>query len=150
MGTNIVSDIATEISKIDSFISQNDYNNSDRVYKEARKKILNLENEELIRKLTQYLLAHLIEEKNKLKFQTLITNLRYNDKIPFLFQLIYENKLVDSIEIVQMKGNKIIHNKLSGEKDVNKIKQEIEIKMSKIIEVNKYINLCYFRIFYLK
>ena len=145
MGTNIVSDIATEISKIDSFISQNDYNNSDRVYKEARKKILNLENEELIRKLTQYLLANLIEEKNKLKFQTLITNLRYNDKIPFLFQLIYENKLVDSIEIIQMKGNKIIHNKLSDEKDINKIKQEIEIKMSKIIEVNKYINLCYFR-----
>ena len=32
MGTNIVSDIATEISKIDSFISQNDYNNSKNLF----------------------------------------------------------------------------------------------------------------------
>ena len=145
MGANIVNDIGTEISKIDNFISQNDYKNSNKVYLEARKKILNLNDEELIGKLTQYLLANLIEEKNKLKFQTLITNLRYNDKIPFLFQLIYENKLVDSIEKIQIKGNKIIHNKLSEEKDINKIKQEIEVKMNKIIEVNKFIKLCYFQ-----
>ena len=145
MGVDIVKEIGTEISKIDNFISQGDYKHSDEVYKDARKKVLNLENEELITKLTKYLLANLIEEKNKFKFQTLITNLRYNDKIPFLFQLIYENKLVDSIENIQIMGNNIIYNKLPEEKNINKIKQEIEFKMKKISEVNEFINLCYFR-----
>ena len=58
MGVDIVKEIGTEISKIDNFISQGDYKHSDEVYKEARKKVLNLENEELITKLTKYLLAN--------------------------------------------------------------------------------------------
>ena len=68
------------------------------------------------------------------------------DKIPFLFQLIYKNKLVDSIEKIHLNGNIIINSKLSDEKEnkIDKIKQEIESKMKKIIEVNKYIKLYYF------
>ena len=147
MGNNIIDNIKEEISKIDNLISKNDYKNSDEAYSKAKEKIINLEKEELIEKLTKYLLANLIEEKNQLKFQTLIANLRNKDKIPFLFQLIYENKLVDSIENIQINGNIIINNKFSGEKekDIDKIKLEIESKMKKIIEVNQYIKLCYFQ-----
>ena len=147
MGNNIIEKIGPEISKIDDFISQNDYKNSEITYLKAKEQILNLEKEELIEKLTNYLLSNIIEEKNQIKFQALITNLRNKDKIPFLFQLIYENKLVDSIEKIQLNGNIIINSKLSEEKekDIDKIKQEIESKMKKIIEVNKYIKLYYFQ-----
>ena len=147
MGNNIIEKIGPEISKIDDFISQNDYKNSDITYLKAREQILNLEKEELIEKLTKFLFTNIIEEKNQHKFQTLITNLRNKDKIPFLFQLIYENKLVDSIEKIQLNGNIIINFKLSEEKekDIEKIKQEVQSKMKKISEVNKYIKLYYFR-----
>ena len=147
MGNNIIEKIVPEINKIDDFISQNDYKNSDITYLKAREQILNLEKEELIEKLTKFLFTNIIEEKNQHKFQTLITNLRNKDKIPFLFQLIYENKLVDSIEKIQLNGNIIINFKLSEEKekDIEKIKQEVQSKMKKISEVNKYIKLYYFR-----
>ena len=143
MGNNIINDIGTGIGKIDFFLSNNNYENADKTYQEVRSKILNLEKEEDIQKLINYL-SDFIENKNKLKFQSLIANLRFKDKIPFLFQLIYENKLVDSIETIQNNGNIIINQKLSEEKDINKIKEEIENKMNNIIKVNKYIKLFYF------
>ena len=75
MGNNIIEKIGPEISKIDDFISQNDYKNSEITYLKAKEQILNLEKEELIEKLTNYLLSNIIEEKNQLKFQTLITKI---------------------------------------------------------------------------
>ena len=147
MGNNIIEKITPEILKIENLIYQNDYKNSFITYSKAKEKILNLEDEEMINNLTNYLLVNCIEEKNHLKFKTLIANLRNKDKIPYLFQLIYENKLVDSIEKIQTNENIIINQKSSKDKskDTATTKKEIELKMLKIIEINKYIEMCYFR-----
>ena len=145
MGNDYIEKIKPRIIKIETLIAQNNYKKADKAYQETRNKLLDLENEEDIEILTNYLLGNFVEENNQLKFQSLIENLRNKDKIPFLFQLIYENKLVDSIEKIQLNGNIIINCKLSEEKDIDKIKQEIEFKMKKIIEVNQYIKLCYFQ-----
>ena len=146
MGNNIIEKITPEILKIENLIYQNDYKNSFITYSKAKEKILNLEDEEMINNLTNYLLVNCIEEKNHLKFKTLIANLRNKDKIPYLFQLIYENKLVDSIEKIETKNNIIINQKSSKDKnkDIVQTKKEIELKMLKIIEINKYIEMCYF------
>ena len=147
MGNNIIEKITPEILKIENLIYQNDYKNSFITYSKAKEKILNLENEEMINNLTDYLLGNYIEKENHLKFQSLIANLRNKDKIPYLFQLIYENKLVDSIEKIQTKKNIIINQKSSKDKnkDTVQTKEEIELKELKINEINKYIEMCYFR-----
>ena len=147
MGNNIIEKITPEILKIENLIYQNDYKNSFITYSKAKEKILNLEDEEMINNLTNYLLVNCVEEKNHLKFKTLIANLRNKDKIPYLFQLIYENKLVDSIEKIQTNENIIINQKSSKDKSKDTVttKKEIELKMLKIIEINKYIEMCYFR-----
>jgi hypothetical protein len=100
MGNDIIKDITPELQKLDALILKEDYVASKEVYLKICKIIGDLKNEETIQNIENYLLDNHCE-KNKFKFQTLITNLKPQHKIPFLLELIYENKLIQSIDNVQ-------------------------------------------------
>lgn len=145
MGNDIIKDITPELQKLDALILKEDYVASKEVYLKICKKIGDLKNEETIHNIENYLLDNHCE-KNKIKFQTLITNLKPQHKIPFLLELIYENKLIQSIDNVQemnVNNNSAIIKKKKNEKinqnNIEKIKIEIELKMKKILTINNYI-----------
>ena len=94
MGNNIAELIQKELEEIKILISNHDYENSYNRYKELHNKLVNKNSEEgLI-----YLLNYGTNPKNKLLFSTIIGNLKKEDKISYLFHLIYEQFLIGSID----------------------------------------------------
>ena len=70
--------------------------------------------------------------KNRLKFQTIIGNhLKKEHKLLFLFQLVYEQYLIDSIEKIEQKE---INKNKSNDKANNKEEEKQEIKKKIIIQ----------------
>ena len=100
MGNDIIKDITPELQKLDDLILKEDYVSSKEIYLKICKKIKDLKKEDTIQNVENYLLIYHCE-KYKSKFQALITNLKPQHKIPFLLELIYENKLIQSIDNVQ-------------------------------------------------
>ena len=148
MKNNSIEEITPEIQQLNDLILQNKYKESYEVYFSIKKKIFDLNNEEEVENLINYLLQNYTNSSNGFLFKTLIENLKINHKAPFILKLIYEDKLVDSIDntyyINNNKANIIIKkggNKKNKEKNIEKIREEIELKMKKILEINKYIEL---------
>ena len=142
MGNDLIQQISPELQKLDDLILKGDYTASNDIYLKICKKLNDLKKEEIIQNIENYLLDYHCE-KNKFKFQTLISNLKPQHKIPFLLELIYENKLVQSISTIQQKDSDNIVIKKRSEKyqanNIENIKNEIELKMKKILTINKYI-----------
>lgn len=99
MGNDLIQEIEPDLKNLDESILKYDYSKSNDIYLNIKKKLLDVKDEEDVEKLQIYLLNNFANSKYQIKFKTLLTNLKVNHKIPFLIQLIYENKLIDSIDI---------------------------------------------------
>ena len=142
MGNNITELLNKGIEKIKQLISNQEYKNSYTEYKEIQNKLKKVESEEGI----NYLLIHATSPNNQLIFSTIIGNLKESDKISYLFHLVYEQILFDSIELETNKGDKKFENPQKAA--VNDKQNEIEKlanKISKIIEINDYITSIYYK-----
>ena len=151
MGNDLIKEISPDLQKLDDLISNQEYEASNDIFTKIKKKLINIKKEEKIENMIIYLLNYHTEPKYKFQFQTLITHLKNNHKIFFLLELIYESKLIESIDNAQViKDNKIIvkskkKEKLNKENNIEEIRKEIELKMKKIISINKYIYLIGFK-----
>ena len=153
MGTNIINEITPELEKLNESILKQDYKNSNIIYTEIKKKLIKIKKEDKVEDISNYLLTYHTEPKYRLKFQTLLTNLKIEHKIYFLLELIYESKLVDSIDNIQININNNDNNilikkkneKVNKENNIEKTRKDIEIKMMKILNINNYIKFVGFK-----
>lgn len=153
MGNNVIKEITPELEKLNEYILRQDYESSNNIYSVIKKKILNLKKADVVEDLSNYLLTYHTESKYKLKFQTLVANLKIEHKIYFLLELIYESKLVESIDNIQINNNNnnnriLIKKKsenLNKENNIENIRKNIEIKMLKILKINNYIKFIGFK-----
>ena len=142
MGNNIIELLNKGIEKIKQMISNQEYQNSYIQYKELQKQLVDEESEEGLK----YLLQYGTSPKNQLTFSTIIGNLKKNDKISFLFRLIYEQFLVESIESETDEGEEKSDKTLTIIiNDRQREKENIVNKISKIIQINYYISSFYYQ-----
>lgn len=142
MGNNIIELLNKGIEQIKQLISNQEHKQSYIQYKELQKQFVDVESEEGLK----YLLDYATSPKNQLTFSTIIGNLKKRDKIAFLFRLIYEQFLVESIESETDEGEKKTDNALTIIlNDRQREKEKIVNKISKIIQINYYISSVYYK-----
>ena len=142
MGNNIIEELNKGIEEIKKLISNKEYNNSYTKFKELYTKLTNVENEEGIK----YLLLYATNPNNQLTFSTIIGNLKKCDKISFLFHLVYEQFLVESIDSETDSDDKNSDNSLKTIlNDRQREKEKIVNDISKIIQINYYISFIYYK-----
>ena len=137
MGNNTIELIKTNLEEIKKLISIGDYKNSYIIYKELYLKLIGVNNDKGI----NYLLSYISNPKDKLLFSMIIENLKNTDKIRYLFHLIYEKILVESIDMEN-------DNNKDEKKNLNEREQEKEKiikKIDKILKIKKYIKFTYFQ-----
>ncbi len=142
MGNKIIELINKNIVEINQLISNEDYKNSFIKFNELYNKLKGVESEEGI----NYLLSNATSKNNRLLFSTIIGNLKKTDKIRFLFHLIYEQNLVDSIDTEPKENDKNIDKiakTISNDRQIEK--ENIVKKISKIIQINYYITFIYYK-----
>ena len=151
MGNDIIKETTSDLEKLDFLILKQDYDASNEIFLNIFNKLTALKKEEKIKSVENYLLNFHSDIKYKFKFQSLIKNLKPKHKIPFLLELIYESKLVESINNIEeiTDNNTIIKRKKNEKLDTNNniemIRNEIDLKMKKIFAINKFIKLTGFR-----
>lgn len=129
MGNNIIEKINPELEQIKASILEEDYQASFNKYSkinEYLKKNVSIDKQDI-----EYLLLSLKDFKNRLKFQTIIGNLKKEHKLLFLFQLVFDQYLIDSIEKIEQKE---INKNKSNDKANNKEEEKQEIKKKIIIK----------------
>ena len=142
MGNNIVELIQKELEEIKTLIFNQDYENSFTRYKELHKKLINENSEEGL----TYLLNYGTNPKNKLLFSTIIGNLKKEDKISYLFHLIYEQFLIESIDYETKESDKNSDITLQTIlNDRQREKENIVNKIYKIIKINYYVTFIYYK-----
>jgi len=142
MGNNILELIQKELKEIKTLIFNQDYEKSFTRYKEVVQKLINEYSEEGL----TYLLKNETNPKNRLLFSTIIGNLKKEHKISYLFHLIYEQFLIESIDYETKESDKnsditlptILNDKQKG-------KENIVNKISKIIQINYYVTFIYYK-----
>lgn len=142
MGNNIIELINKNFAEIKQLISKEDYKNSDTKFKDLYDKLKGVDSENGI----NYLLSHETSQNNRLKFSTIIGNLKKSDKISYLFRLIYEQNLVDSIEAEPNENDKNIDKTtttISGDRQIEK--ENIVKKITKILQINYFIKFTYYQ-----
>ena len=152
MGNKIINNISDSIKEMKSLIRTFEYDKAKGIYEQIQNEIKKIDKLDIINELLAHLLEKHTDKKLVSEFEILITNLKNKDKLIYLFELIYENELVESIDI-NPKINKAIN---SGEKVVNieenyegkdleKLREIINDKMKKICEVNNYLEFLRFK-----
>ena len=137
--SSFIEKVTPEIEKIKNLIVKEDYKSSYYIYSQILKDIkINNYNE----KDVKYLLSNIDDYKKRLKFETIIGNLKNKHKLLFLFQLIYEQYLIDSIDKIE--SNKKNNNKvIDKEENLEVEKEEIFEKIKKMIKLKEYITHFY-------
>ena len=95
MGNNTIELIRKSLEEIKQLVYKGDYKNSYTIYRDIYNKLIGEESEDGL----NYLLSSVKSPDNRLIFSTIIENLKNTDKIRFLFHLIYENILIESVDI---------------------------------------------------
>ena len=148
MGNNIKEKLANNIYEMKNLIHGFNYDKSKEIYKIIQEELSKIKKGENILNIQNYLLQTHIEQKTSSYFSTLISNLKPEHKLVYLFQLIYENELINSVEIkkeVEVPNSKIIKKEKKNTKDTEAIKEDIKLKMNRIVIVNNYIEFQYFK-----
>ena len=142
MGNNITELLNKGIDKIRQLISNQEYKNSYIEYKEMQNKLNKVESEEGI----NYLLRKATSPSNQFIFSTIIGNLKESDKISYLFHLVYEQLLFNSIELETDEDDKNLDNPQKAIlNDKQKEREKLVYKISKIIEINDFISSIYYK-----
>ena len=140
MGNSIVELISKNLEEIKKLVFDKQYKNAFDTFKETYKKLVGVQNENAI----NFLLSN-VTNNNKFLFSIIIGNLKNTDKICYLYHLIYEQTLIDSIE-KEIEENDNIENNNSKILDQKQREKELLVKkISNIIEVNNYVGFIYFK-----
>ena len=147
MGNKLIQKVSDEFEEMKILVGNFNYEKAKEIYLRIKNELINVKKESEITEISKHMLTKFVNSKQALEFQTLITNLKPKDKLAYLFQLIYENELVESIEKKQVKNDissNIIINSQTNDSIESK-KEEINIKIKRIADVNKYIEFLRFR-----
>ena len=140
MGNSIVELISKNLEELKKLVFDKQYKNAFDTFKETYKKLVGVQNENAI----NFLLSN-VTNNNKFLFSIIIGNLKNTDKICYLYHLIYEQTLIDSIE-KEIEENDNIENNNSKILDQKQREKELLVKkISNIIEVNNYVGFIYFK-----
>ena len=148
MGNNIKEEISQKFYEMKSFIECFNYEKSYEIYQTLKSELIKIQDVEDINEISDYLIENHIQKNIGYKFRTLIKNLRPNDKLDFLFQLLYENELVESIEYNIEKNNfnsLIIKKEKIDKNNIEQVRKDINIKLNRINNVYKFIKLFQFK-----
>ena len=144
MGNKIIEKINQELEEINKLILQEDYQGSKDKFKimldDLKKNDSTGEDE------VNYLLLKINDYKTRLKFQTIIGNLKKEHKFIFLFKLIYEQYLINSIENKNEHNNNNNKNKTNNNNESEETKKENIIKkIQKMAKIEEYLSFVYFK-----
>ncbi len=148
MGNNLKEEISKKYYDMKSQIDSFNYEKSYEIYKKLNSELIKIQDEDEINEIINYLIENFTEKNIGFKFWTLIKNLRPNDKLEFLFQLIYENELVESVEQSVNKSNfnpLLIKKEKIDKNNIEQVKKDINIKMTRIKKVDNFIKLLQFK-----
>ena len=116
------------ISKIEDYIKEGKYEESKNFFEQNKRALEDIDNEN-IEKVLQLFLDK-IKEEHKITFQNIIVNLKGEDKILLLFKLFYEDKLIDTLNDVNI-------NDLGKNSKIKNIENEFEKLEREIKNINK-------------
>ena len=105
MGNSIVELISKNLEELKKLVFDKQYKNAFDTFKETYKKLVGVQNENAI----NFLLSN-VTNNNKFLFSIIIGNLKNTDKICYLYHLIYEQTLIDSIEKEIEENDNIVNN----------------------------------------
>ena len=143
-------DISKKIEEMKNLIFNLNYEGAKGLYQLTKYELNEIKDEDDINKIANYLIENYTDKKIGFIFLNIISNLRPNDKLSYLFQLIYENELMESIDKkadFEFDDSKtiVIKKAKDDKKNFEKLKSEINIKMNRIFIVNNYIEFFYFK-----
>ena len=148
MGNDLKQKVSDEIYQMEIYIGSGLYDKSKEIFQKIKLEFNQIQNENDINELINYLLETHTQQKDDYEFQAIISYLRPKDKLIYLIHLIYENKLIESIDKDQENINidtKIIKKVKNDKNDFEKIKKDINNQMKKIYIINNYIGFVYFK-----
>ena len=146
MGNNIRQKIAENIEEMKNLIASFDYKKAKVIYIQIRDELNKIEKDSLISEIQKFLLNNYTPKNLLFDFETLITNIKSRDKLAYLFQLIYENELLESISDKKLANpNSKIIQKIKTNKSIEEQKKDINIEMKRIVVVNNYIEFIRFK-----
>ena len=143
-------EISRKIEEMKNLICNLNYEGAKGIYQLTKYELNQIKDEDDINKISNYLIENYTDKKIGFIFLNIISNLRPNDKLSYLFQLIYENELMESIDKkaeFEFDDSKtiVIKKAKDDKKNFEKLKSEINIKMNRIFIVNNYIEFVYFK-----
>ena len=148
MGNDVKKNISDQIYEMKKAIKNFNYAKSKEIYDKIIYELNQIYKQGDINEIVNYLIESHTEKKVGEEFRILITNIKPIDKLCYLFQLIYENELIESIEKQKEDENsnsKIKRESTIDKNDVGKLKQKINDEMAKIIIVNNYLEFVRFK-----
>ena len=148
MGNDLKSEISKKINEMKDYINSFKYEKAKDIYGNIKSELIKIEKEDDINEIANYLILSHTKPIIGNKFNALITNLRPKDKLIYLFKLIYENELAESIDKNEEKNslNSLLFRKEKSDKNnYEKMIQDINIKMNRILTVDKYIDFLQFK-----
>ena len=148
MGNDLKSEISKKINEMKDYINSFKYEKTKDIYENIKSELIKIEKEDDINEIANYLILSHTKPIIGNKFNALITNLRPKDKLIYLFKLIYENELAESIDKNEEKNslNSLLFRKEKSDKNnYEKMIQDINIKMNRILTVDKYIDFLQFK-----
>ena len=148
MGNNLKAEISKKIYEMKDYIDSFNYEKSKEIYEKIKLELIKIEKEDDINETANYLILSHTKPNIGIKFNSLITNLRAKDKLTYLFKLIYENELAQSIdknEEENTSNSLLFRRQKSDKNNFEKMMNDINIKMNRIIIVDKYIEFLQFK-----
>ena len=145
---NLKSEISKKIYEMKDYIESFNYEKSKEIYEAIKLELSKIDKEDDINEIAQYLILSHTKPEIAIKFSALIENLKPGDKLKYLFKLIYENELAESIDKSEEQGiiNSLLFRKEKEDKNnFEKMMKDINIKMNRIIIVDKYIDFLQFK-----
>ena len=145
---NLKSEISKKIYEMKDYIESFNYEKSKEIYEAIKLELSKIDKEDDVNEIAQYLILSHTKPEIAIKFSALIENLKPGDKLKYLFKLIYENELAESIDKSEEQGiiNSLLFRKEKEDKNnFEKMMKDINIKMNRIIIVDKYIDFLQFK-----
>ena len=119
MGNDLKSEISKKINEMKDYINSFKYEKAKEIYENIKSELIKIEKEDDINEIANYLILSHTKPIIGNKFNALITNLRPKDKLIYLFKLIYENELAESIDKNEEKNslNSLLFRKEKSDKN---------------------------------
>ena len=148
MGNDQKQKISSQVFEMKMDIINTSYEKAKELFIQIKLELSQIKKEDDINEIANFLIENHTDKKVGVEFLDLISNLRPEDKLGYLIQLIYENELIESID-KSVENNNFIQGLIKlvkrDKKDFEKTKEEIDKKMKKITQVNNYLEFLHFK-----